>query len=104
MGDESDLPPEKAVCVLRRATAMAGRAHTPGMAASDWPGLALADWDDSKQTLHRYAQIVGKVRMALTPPQNHWWHVTLIPGTVGLQTGPMPVPDGRTVELAFDFV
>jgi hypothetical protein len=39
--------------------------------------LALADWIDTKNTLHRWTQIVGKIRMALTPLVNHWWNVPL---------------------------
>lgn len=69
-----------------------------------WPALPLDAWADTKHTLHRYSQIVGKVRMALVPFRNHWWHVTLYPDTRGLTTGPMPVGDGRAVEIAFDFV
>ena len=44
-----------------------------------WPALPYEDWRETKETLHRFAQIVGKVRMALVPPLNHWWHVTLYP-------------------------
>jgi len=69
--------------------------------AAAWPPLPYRAWEPTKQTLHRYAQIVGKVRMALTPPRNHWWHVTLLPGTRGLTTGPMPDGD-RYAEIAFD--
>jgi hypothetical protein len=72
--------------------------------SADWPPLPYADWTDTKQTLHRYAQTVGKIRMALVPFRNHWWHVTLYVSTRGLTTGPMPAPDGRTVEIQFDFV
>jgi hypothetical protein len=68
-----------------------------------WPALPYADWEPTKQTLHRYAQIVGKVRMALVPPLNHWWHVTLYVSARGLTTGPMPAGD-RTVEVELDFV
>jgi hypothetical protein len=68
-----------------------------------WPALPYAEWEPTKQTLHRYAQIVGKVRMALVPPLNHWWHVTLYVSARGLTTGPMPSGD-RTVEIALDFV
>jgi hypothetical protein len=53
--------------------------------------------------VHRYTQIVGKVRMALTPPLNHWWHVTLLPATRGLTTGPMPHGD-RYVQIGYDMV
>ena len=69
-----------------------------------WPPLPYADWTPTRHTLHRYAQMVGKVRMALMPPRNHWWHVTLYVGTRGLTTGPMPAADGRSVEIQFDFV
>ncbi len=66
-----------------------------------WPALPYEDWLGTKQTLHRYTQIIGKIRMALVPFRNHWWHVTLLPHTRGLTTGPMP--DGaRDVEILFD--
>ncbi len=68
-----------------------------------WPPLPYADWEPTKQTLHRYAQIVGKVRMALTPPRNHWWHVTLYPHTRGLTTGPMPDGD-RYADITLDLL
>ena len=68
-----------------------------------WPALPYADWEPTKQTLHRYAQVLGKIRMALTPPLNHWWHVTLYVSARGLRTGPMPYGDG-TVEIELDFV
>ena len=58
-----------------------------------WPGLPYEDWRPTKQTLHRYSQMVGKVRMALVPPRNHWWHVTLYVCARGLTTGPMPHGD-----------
>ena len=56
--------------------------------------LPLDEWRPTKETLHRWCQIVGKVRMALTPPLNHWWHVTLRVSARGVTTGPMPC-DGR---------
>jgi hypothetical protein len=68
-----------------------------------WPALPYAEWEPTKQTLHRYAQIVGKLRMALVPPLNHWWHVTLYVSACGLTTGPMPAGD-RTAEIELDFV
>lgn len=68
-----------------------------------WPELPYADWRATKETVHRYAQIVGKIRMALMPPQNHWWHVTLRVSALGLTTGPMPY-GGDRVEIEFDFV
>jgi hypothetical protein len=68
-----------------------------------WPALPYADWRPTKETLHRFAQIVGKVRMALVPPRNHWWHVTLYVSAHGLTTGRMPYGD-TWVEIEFDFV
>ena len=41
-----------------------------------WPDLPLAAWSETCDTLHRWTQIVGKVRLALTPLINHWWNVT----------------------------
>lgn len=75
----------------------------PDAAPTAWPSLPYADWEPTKQTVHRYTQIIGKVRMALTPPLNHWWHVTLLPATRGLTTGPMPDGD-RYVEIVFDML
>ncbi len=74
-----------------------------GAQATGWPALPYREWEPTKQTLHRYCQIVGKIRMALVPPRNHWWHVTLYVTARGLSTGPMPTPAGE-VEIAFDFV
>ena len=54
------------------------------------PPLPLDDWEDTKETLHRYCQIAGKVRMELSPFRNHWWHVTLYVTTRGLSTGTVP--------------
>jgi len=72
-------------------------------ALEPWPALPYEDWEPTKQTLHRYTQIVGKVRMALVPFRNHWWHATLLPATRGLTTGPMPDGD-RWVEILFDLL
>jgi hypothetical protein len=74
-----------------------------GIYDSSWPALPYQDWEPTKQTLHRYAQIVGKIRMALVPFRNHWWHVTLLPATRGLTTGPMPAGE-RDVEIRFDLL
>jgi Family of unknown function (DUF5996) len=68
-----------------------------------WPSLPLAEWSETRDTLHRMLQIVGKTRLALAPPVNHWWHITLYPTARGLTTSPMPF-DGRVLEAEFDFV
>ena len=41
------------------------------------PPLPLEEWEDTKETLHRYCLIAGKVRMECSPYRNHCWHVTL---------------------------
>lgn len=75
-------------------------AEGPGKA---WPALAYEDWADTQATLHMWTQIVGKIRMSLTPPVNHWWHVPLYVTARGLTTSPMPC-GGRTLEIVFDFL
>jgi hypothetical protein len=68
------------------------------------PPLPLSDWEPTKQTLHLWAQIVGKVRMASSAPRNHWWHVTFYVDTRGLTTRPLRSLSGVTFEINFDFV
>jgi hypothetical protein len=68
------------------------------------PELPLAEWEATKNTLHLWAQIVGKMRMASTAPRNHWWHVALYVGVRGLTTGRMHGPGGVGFEIRFDFV
>jgi len=67
-----------------------------------WPSLPLAEWQDTYRTLHRWTQIVGKVRMTLCPTLNHWWNVALYVNSHGLTTGPMPYQDGL-LEIDFNF-
>ena len=75
----------------------------PSNATSDWPELPYPAWKDTCDTLHLWTQIVGKVRLALTPWLNHSWHVTLYVGARGLGTGPIAV-GGRTFAFDFDFI
>jgi uncharacterized protein DUF5996 len=72
-------------------------------AAASWPPLPLEGWKDTYATLHLYTQIVGKVRLALAPPVNHWWHVPLYVGGRGLTTSAIPYDGGR-FEILFDFL
>jgi len=68
-----------------------------------WPELPLEAWSDTYATLHMWSQVVGKVRLAGTPPANHWWHVPLYLTSRGLTTS--PIPDGdRTFQIDFDFI
>lgn len=72
-------------------------------AAEPWPALPLESWIDTYQTLHMWTQIVGKVRLALSPRVNHWWEVPLYVNAVGLTTSPIPYPAG-IFEMQFDFI
>ena len=67
------------------------------------PPLPYDSWKDTLATLHMWTQIVGKVRLELTPLVNHWWNVPLYVTARGLTTSPMPYGE-RTVEILFDFV
>jgi len=69
----------------------------------DWPSLPLAEWQDTLATLHRWAQIVGKTRLAFAAPVNHSWHVTLYLSARGLTTSAIP-QDRGAFEVEFDFV
>jgi len=68
-----------------------------------WPELPLAAWRDTYATLHLWTQIVGKVRLKLTPWLNHSWSVALYVTLRGLGTGPIPL-DGRDLAIDFDFL
>ena len=75
----------------------------PLTSAELWPELRLADWAPTRDTLHLWTQIVGHIRMVLSPTLNHWWHVTLYVTSRGLSTSPIPY-DGYTFEISFDFL
>jgi hypothetical protein len=68
------------------------------------PELPLAQWEATRTTLHLWAQIVGKMRLALMPPRNHWWHVPLCVDVRGLTTRRLHGPDGSTFQIDFDFL
>jgi hypothetical protein len=68
-----------------------------------WPALPLTDWKDTCETLHMWTQIVGKVRLALSPYVNHWWEVPLYVTARGLTTSPIPSGSG-IFEVEFDFI
>ncbi|WP_312677283.1 DUF5996 family protein [Microbacterium sp.] len=68
-----------------------------------WPALPVAAWQDTRDTLQLWTQIVGKLRMALAPHLNHWWHVPLYVDARGLTTGLMPA-GAHGLEVRFDFV
>jgi hypothetical protein len=71
--------------------------------AEFWPALPFTEWKETAETLHMWSQIVGKIRLTLTPWTNHSWHVTLYLVARGLTTS--PIPHGfHTFEIAFDFI
>ena len=73
-------------------------------ASSGWPALRVADWQDTRDTLHLWTQVVGKVKLARTPLVNHWWNVTLRLSHRGLTTGVMPGGPAGGFEIEFDFL
>src|SRR5260370_42152413 len=68
-----------------------------------WPALPLSEWADTYATLHMWSQIVGKVRLALSPRLNHWWEVPYYVSGRGLTTSPIPYEKG-IFEMQFDFI
>ena len=81
----------------------AERAAAPGPPPGAWPELTLSSWADTATTFHMWTQIVGKVRMALEPMVNHWWHASLYVSARGLTTSLMHA--GSTgLEIEFDLV
>jgi hypothetical protein len=68
-----------------------------------WPELPTASWRDTYATLQLWTQIVGKIRLTLSPWLNHSWHVTLYVTGRGLSTSPIPYGT-RNFEIAFDFI
>jgi hypothetical protein len=79
---------------------MAALPHTPTNA---WPELPLAAWQDTYATLHMWTQVVGKIRLALTPRINHWWEVALYVTVRGLTTSAIPYLNGA-FQVQFDFI
>jgi hypothetical protein len=68
-----------------------------------WPALPMREWEATCLTLHRWTQIVGKIRMTQTPLINHWWNVPLYVSSRGLTTSPVPY-GAMSFEIEFDFV
>jgi hypothetical protein len=68
-----------------------------------WPELPYAAWKDTRDTLHLWTQVIGKIRLALTPWLNHSWHVALYVTARGLTTSPIPY-GARSFQIDFDFI
>jgi hypothetical protein len=80
---------------------MAAHVHSPTQPS--WPELPLQAWQDTYATLHMWTQVVGKVRLALSPPVNHWWQVPLYVNARGLTTSAIPYGDG-VFDVQFDLI
>src|SRR5271167_2798957 len=78
-------------------------AHPDSPNQNSWPELPLAAWQDTYATLHMWTQIVGKVRLALTPNINHWWGVPFYVNALGLTTSAIPYGGGN-FDVQFDFI
>lgn len=69
-----------------------------------WPALPVAEWSETRDTVQLWAQMVGKLAIALTPRVNHWWNVTLRVDARGLATPLLPLGDAGGLQVRFDFV
>jgi hypothetical protein len=78
-------------------------AHSGSTKQEVWPSLPLKEWEETRATLHMWTQVIGKIRMAQTPPLNHWWNVPLYVTARGLTTSVMPYNE-RTFQIDFDFI
>ena len=68
-----------------------------------FPSLPITAWQETSSTLHLWTQIIGKIRMELTPLINHWWNVTLYVTSRGLTTSSIPY-ETRFFQIDFDFI
>ncbi|GIK43846.1 MAG: hypothetical protein BroJett011_76790 [Chloroflexota bacterium] len=73
------------------------------MSHSIFPVLALAEWQPTRDTLQTYSKVLGKIRRALSPPQKHWWHISLHVVPQGLTTTDVPIPDAED-DASFEMV
>jgi hypothetical protein len=82
---------------------MTGKSPEGSTSRDAWPVLTLSEWEGTKDAIHLWTQIVGKVRMALLPMINHWWQVPLYVSARGLTTSLMHT-GGRGLEIEFNFL
>ncbi|QUH03455.1 hypothetical protein HUO13_23885 [Saccharopolyspora erythraea] len=80
---------------------MTGVQHRTGL-SGDWPALPVAEWADTRDTLHMWTQVVGKIRLACAPMVNHWWQVPLYVSPRGLTTSAVP-HESALFDVEFDF-
>jgi hypothetical protein len=67
-----------------------------------FPPLAYTEWSDTLATVHRFSQVVGKLRLAHSPRRNHWWNVPFHVTGRGVTTRPMGLDP--TFALEFDYL
>src|SRR3954453_12668982 len=72
--------------------------------SQQWPSIPVAGWQETRDTLHLYTQVVGKIRLANEPLVNHWWNSTLYVTARGLTTSLMPHPTSQAFQIDFDFL
>src|SRR5690349_25076939 len=82
---------------------MAENTSKAAVTANNWPSLRVDDWTATRNTLHMWTQIVGKIRLARAPLVNHWWQVTLYVSPRGLTTSAIPYEAGA-FDIEFDFI
>jgi len=89
----------------RRSSTVRSQADAPNGAggAATWPSLPYEEWRATRDTLHMYTQVVGKLRLALSPPEPQWNHVPLYVTARGLTTSSMRVGN-RTLDAEFDLL
>ena len=68
-----------------------------------WPALPYAEWKSTLTTLHMWLQVVGKVKLALTPFLNDWWNVAFVVNARGLSTSTIPTSQ-RIFQVDFNFI
>ena len=87
----------------RRAVAVDDAGTSTAAVGADWPQLRVADWAATRDTLHMWTQVVGKIRLAKAPMLNHWWQTPLYVTPRGLTTS--SIPDGRRLfDIELDFL
>jgi hypothetical protein len=82
---------------------MAGAQAARTPAGGAWPALPLDEWTDTRDTFQLWTQVVGKVRMARAPLENHWWNVALYVTARGLTTSPVPA-GARSFQIDLDLL
>lgn len=76
------------------------------MPVNQFPPLPLIAWQPTRDTIHFYSKLPGRIRRALTPPQKHWWHASLQVSSTGLTTTAIPVPERSpaTFQMVLDLL